>query len=73
MDSNDEIFSECVMESNPCDQVCYLIGLDTTICDCHPGYALLPDGQTCRGASIRGEILQSLSDATSETFKKMEK
>ncbi|PVD20672.1 hypothetical protein C0Q70_18830 [Pomacea canaliculata] len=48
VDSNDEIFSECVMESNPCDQVCYLIGLDTTICDCHPGYALLPDGQTCR-------------------------
>ena len=45
----DSLLSDCPAENNPCDQVCYLIGVDTTICDCHPGHALLPDGESCRG------------------------
>ncbi|KAK3779794.1 hypothetical protein RRG08_035931 [Elysia crispata] len=40
--------AECRSEDNPCQQICYLIGLDTKICDCRPGYALLPDAKKCR-------------------------
>ncbi|GFS25432.1 latent-transforming growth factor beta-binding protein 1, partial [Elysia marginata] len=40
--------AECESEDNPCEQICYRIGVDTKICDCHPGYALLPDARKCR-------------------------